>query len=265
MTGPAAVPAYETHEVALPGGRKILSPEPNQVVALWQDVVDNDIYVRSVAGLTAGDVVFDVGANIGFAAYLFTDLVPGLRVYSFEPAAACYACLSENAARHPADITAIRAAVGSAPGRAELTYYPKSPAQSSLYPDTDEDRRNSTAYMVNSGIGADLADAILSAMHQGHSYPVEVTTVAAALDEYAVDEIALLKIDVERAEQDVLDGVGEAGWSRIRRIVAEIHDTDGRLRSITGQLSGRGFTVEVGQEPLLAGTNVHMLLATRDR
>ncbi|WP_328335969.1 MULTISPECIES: FkbM family methyltransferase [unclassified Streptomyces] len=265
MTGPAAAPAYETYEITLPGGRKVLSPEANQGVALWQDVMDNDIYAQAVAGLSAGDVVFDVGANIGFAAYFFTDLVPGLRVYSFEPAEACYACLKVNAARQQADITAIQAAVGSKPGTAELTYYPKSPAQSSLYPDSDEDRRNSTAYLVNSGIRADVADAFLATMHQGHSYPVEVTTVAAAVDEYGVDEIALLKIDVERAEQDVLDGIGEAGWSRVRRVAAEIHDTDGRLDSITRQLSEGGFKVEVGQERLLAGTNVRMLLAARDR
>ncbi|MER8062530.1 MULTISPECIES: FkbM family methyltransferase [unclassified Streptomyces] len=265
MTGPGAASAYETHEITLPDGRKVLSPEAHQAVALWQDVVDNGIYAQAVAGLSAGDVVFDVGANIGFAAYLFTDLVPGLRVYSFEPAEACYACLKVNAARQRADITAIQAAVGSKPGTAELTYYPKSPAQSSLYPDSDEDRRNSTTYLVNSGIGAEAADAILANMHQGRSYPVEVTTVAAAVDEYGVDEIALLKIDVERAEQDVLDGIGEAGWSRVRRVVAEIHDTDGRLDSITRQLSARAFEVEVCQERLLAGTNVHMLLADRCR
>ncbi|WP_051789558.1 FkbM family methyltransferase [Streptomyces sp. NRRL S-1022] len=265
MTGPGEAPAHETYEITLPGGRKVLSPEANQGLALWQDVVGNDVYARAVDGLSAGDVVFDVGANIGFAACLFTDLVPGLRVYSFEPAEACYACLQVNAARLRADITAVRAAVGAEPGTAELTYYPKSPAQSSLYPDSDEDRRNSTVYLVNSGIGAEAADVFLADMHRGHSYPVAVTTVAAALDEYGVDELALLKIDVERAEQDVLDGVGEAGWSRVRRVVAEVHDTDGRLDSVTRHLSERGFEVEVGQERLLAGTNVHMLLAARDR
>ncbi|MFH8788950.1 FkbM family methyltransferase [Streptomyces roseoverticillatus] len=265
MAGPANAPVDRTYEITLPDTRRIVSPEPRQVAVLWRDVTGNELYARGVDGLAAGDVVFDVGANIGLAALFFTGLVPGLRVYAFEPAEDCFACLKENAARHAPGVIAVQAAVGAQEGTAELTYYPQSPAQSSLFPDEDEDRRNSLAYLANSGIHGDSARAFLAEMHQGRRCPVRVTTVAAAVAEHAVDEIALLKIDVERAEQHVLDGIGDACWPRVRRVVAEVHDTDGRLNAIAGQLTSRGFDVETDQEPLLAGTDVHMLLAVRSR
>lgn len=264
MAGTEAAPTDATHEIALPDGRKVVSPEPHQVAVLWRDVTGNEMYVRGMEGLSAGDVVFDVGANIGLSALFFSDLVPGVRVYSFEPAEECFSCLRENAARHGAGIVPVRGAVGSREGTGELTYYPKSPAQSSLYPDEAEDRRNTKAYLANSGIGGNAAEALLATLHQQRRYPVGITTVAAAMDAYGVDEIALLKIDVERAEQDVLDGIGEAGWPRIRRIVAEIHDADGRLEAVSGQLARHGFAVRTGQEELLAGTDVQMLLAVKD-
>lgn len=254
----------DASEVALPDARKVLSPDPHQAATLWEDITDNELYRKGVSGLAAGDVVFDVGANIGLAALFFTGLVPGLRVFAFEPAEDCFSCLRENVARHGPGITPVQAALGAEPGVRDLTYYPRSPAQSSFYPDAEEDRRNTSVYLANAGFDEELARAFLPAMHQGRSYPVRVTTVSAALDEHGVEEIALLKIDVERAEQDVLDGVGEAAWPRVRRVVAEIHDTDGRLASVAEQLTGRGFHVETGQEALLAGTNVHMLYAARD-
>ncbi|MFB0619308.1 FkbM family methyltransferase [Streptomyces sp. AGS-58] len=253
------------HEIALPDGRRIVAPDPDQAAVLWREVTGNDLYARGVEGLAAGDVVFDVGGNLGLAALFFSDLVPGLRVYSFEPAEDCFACLRENTRRHGTGITAVQVAVGSRPGTGELTYYPRSPAQSSLYPDEDEDRRHLMTYLANTGIDEDTARALGETMYQGRRYQVDVTTVTAAMAEHGVDEIALLKIDVERAEQDVLDGIEESDWPRIRRVVAEVHDRNGRLAAVVEGLTRRGFTVRVGQEEMLTGTGVQMVLALRDR
>ena len=61
-----------------------------------------------------------------------------------------------------------------------------------------------------------------------------------AVDGGRVD-IDLLKIDVEGSELLVLQGLDDLCWSRIRQLVAEVYDIDGRLRAFTDLLSARGF------------------------
>ncbi|GAC1439373.1 MAG: hypothetical protein NVSMB51_17210 [Solirubrobacteraceae bacterium] len=60
--------------------------------------------------------------------------------------------------------------------------------------------------------------------------------------ETALDRVDLLTIDVERAELDVLAGVGAADWPKLRQIVIDVHGE---------------------QDVLMRGTAVRMLYATR--
>jgi hypothetical protein len=83
------------------------------------------------------------------------------------------------------------------------------------------------------------------------------------VNEEALDDIVLLKIDVERAELDVLRGVDDRDWPKVRQVVLEVHDEDGRRDEITRMLASRGFRVVVDQERAMRGTDVHMLYATR--
>ena len=86
--------------------------------------------------------------------------------------------------------------------------------------------------------------------------------------EQGVERIDLLKVDVQRAELDVLRGIDETDWPKIRQVVMEVHDapgeaTEGRLGEISGLLARRGFAVEVEQDSLLVGTDRHNLFAVR--
>ena len=45
----------------------------------------------------------------------------------------------------------------------------------------------------------------------------------------AGEKIDLLKIDVEKGELEVLNGIEDADWPRIHQIVMEVHDLDGRV------------------------------------
>src|SRR5262249_60403938 len=54
-------------------------------------------------------------------------------------------------------------------------------------------------------------------------------TVSEIIREQQVPHIDLLKVDVEKAELDVLEGIEATDWPRIRQVVVEVHDLDGRL------------------------------------
>ena len=73
----------------------------------------------------------------------------------------------------------------------------------------------------------------------------------------------LLKIDVERSELAVLDGIRAEHWPRIRQLTVEVHDIDGRLDEVRGLLTDRGFDTREFQEPLFTGGSVHIVFAAR--
>jgi hypothetical protein len=93
--------------------------------------------------------------------------------------------------------------------------------------------------------------------------PCELRTPSSVLRDHAVDRIRLLKIDVERAELDVLNGIDDGHWGRIDQIVAEVHDDDGRLASVAALLTAHGFSLATEQEEAMRGTDVHLVYATR--
>ncbi|WP_405816056.1 FkbM family methyltransferase [Streptomyces sp. NBC_01390] len=150
----------------------------------------------------------------------------------------------------------------------ELTYYPESPVNSTLYADIEETIGNHKAYMRTTGMREEFIqlhhESLVSTFEKVVVTPVDVVTVGELAERHGVEEIALLKIDVERAETDVLDGVPRSLWPRIRRVCVEVHDNDGRLEQVKQLLTAKGLRVRVGQEEVLAGTAVHMVLATRD-
>jgi hypothetical protein len=54
-------------------------------------------------------------------------------------------------------------------------------------------------------------------------------------------DIDLIKIDVEGSELLVLQGLDDKWWRRIRQLVAEVYDIDGRLSAVIDLLKARGF------------------------
>ncbi|GET85723.1 31-O-demethyl-FK506 methyltransferase [Leishmania tarentolae] len=61
--------------------------------------------------------------------------------------------------------------------------------------------------------------------------------------------IALVKVDVEGSEWDVLQGIADSEWRRIERLVVEVHDIQDRVFRVERLLRGKGFQeVHVAQE-----------------
>ncbi|MEA5363539.1 FkbM family methyltransferase [Amycolatopsis sp., V23-08] len=69
----------------------------------------------------------------------------------------------------------------------------------------------------------------------------------------------LLKVDVEGAEADVLAGIAETDWPRIRQVVLETQHAGPHLRAL---LAARGFTVTTARpEGVLAGLGTETVRA----
>jgi FkbM family methyltransferase len=136
-----------------------------------------------------GDVIIDIGANVGeFARYCGA---LGARVLAFEPDPSVYACLKHNVAKYAA-VTPIEKALWST--HADLPFF--------------------SAF--------DTAD---SSLIQPEANVRGVATIAAipldgVTELHNVPEIALLKMDGEGAEPEILQGATET-LARIRRVAVD--------------------------------------------
>lgn len=248
----------------LPDGHVVSAVQEAEAHTLWEEISSAAPYRSAAEGLRPDEAVIDVGAHIGLASLLFARLAPESRLLAFEPAPKAFACLEENLARHLPGALASRQALGAAPGKSELIYRPYVASASTLYDDAEDDTRNLEAHLANIGADERTREVVRRTFDVTQRVQVEVTTLTAALAEHGVDKVGLLKIDVERGELDVLDGIDPACWPRIRRVLLEVHDMDGRLGRVVSRLAGLGFRATVSQWGVYVGGSVHLVFAERD-
>ncbi len=242
--------------------RLLHHPDPSQLLFQVAEIAGDQTYLRH--GITAGpgDLVLDVGANVGVAAVFFAVLCGVARVHCFEPVLPVCAILRKNVAALPACVVHEHG-LGSRPGRIPITYYPGAAAMSGLYADPVRDCALVRAVLLNRGLSESEADDQLAGRYRPQRLCCEVRTLSCALREQQIEFVDLLKIDVERAELDVLDGIEGRDWPRIGQIVMEVHDDDGRGQATADALARRGFRVTRDQEDAMHGTSVEMLYAIR--
>ena len=102
---------------------------------------------------------------------------------------------------------------------------------------------------------------------QQQKHECAMTTVSDIMQDHSLSEIDLLKIDVERAELDVLLGISKTDWRLISQVVLEVHDVQGRLEHVLHMLKDTaGFTsVTVTQDETLTGSTLYNVYCNRSR
>lgn len=284
----------------LPDGEAFFTPRGARldVAKVGREVAE---YFATGIELKKGQVVFDVGANVGLFALQAARHTDGeLSLYCFEPIPEIYRALRTNFERHPilrrtrhrlfnCGLTA------NEERRAVQFYYFKNIPCDSTY-DIEAKRRDFedafetfarrtcnqieralpgpmgrflgraarvvVADLPKGPIGRYLSDRVTGM----ETVECPLSTLASIVEEEAVPRIDLLKIDVEGAELDVLLGMHEAGWKKIRQIVLEGHDQNGRLRDLKELLEARGMTIgHIGkpEDTQALGLTNFMLSATR--
>jgi FkbM family methyltransferase len=243
--------------------RKLLRhPDPSQLLYQIQEIVEERIYLQHGVHVAEGDVVFDVGANVGVSAAFFAANC-GAFVHSFEPVRPIYEILRENVRRFP-KCSAHNLGLSSHARRAAITYYPNADAMSGLYADPEADRAFARTCMQNLGIPMEDAERSLEGRYDNSvNLTCELRTLSSMLRELEVDLVHLLKVDVERAELDVLEGIDQADWPAIDQVVAEVHDENGHLAAVKSLLMRQGFKTTVEQQRAMRTTDLHIVYATR--
>lgn len=157
------------------------------------DVLNEVLVLGEYDGLALESprVILDLGSHIGASILRLRTAYPEARIYGFEPDPATFSRLERNVAQLP-DVTVLPWAIADADGH--VAFYPQ--RQSWL---------SST-----SPAGA-----------RGTSVRVESVSLDTAFKRLGLNEVDLVKIDVEGAEAAILRQF--RGLSRVRMIVGELH------------------------------------------
>jgi FkbM family methyltransferase len=186
--------------------------------------------------------VVDVGAHLGMFSVYVKRRRPQARVLAFEPSPATVELLRRNVALHGLDQVVIAdVALGARQeSGVTFTYYPIAPGNSTRYPHEKERQKQVMART--------LPAKVVERVHQGLEISVEVERLSTFLvSEPSVD---LLKIDVEGAELEVLQGIDDPHWPLIGQVLLEVQDLDGRLAAVCELLQRHGLTASARLAPM---------------
>src|SRR5262249_17035226 len=133
-----------------------------------------------------------------------------------------------------------------------------------LYGDVQAEEQALLTYLRNQGKEvAEYAAQLAAGRYEGEEVECRLERLSEIIAEQKIERIDLLKLDVEKREWDVLQEIDPGDWPKIREVVVEVHDLDGRLERMQQLLAEQGFVVEVEQEVGLVGTNIYSLYARR--
>lgn len=273
--------ATHLHDTTLPDGTRFACLRSAEVRVIHDSVQE---YFRHGVTIAPGDVVFDVGANIGLFAHHVRNLGHrDVTIYSFEPIPAVYEALAENARRTgSSNWHTLPCGLGRRAETVMFGYHFRASMLSTAYPDkSPEERRRwieTVSHNLHRGpwyvrwirwlpqsLREPLIELGVRKLLKTHKVPCQLRRLSEVIAEQHVDKIDLLKIDVERGEMDVLAGIDEADWGKIRQAVIEVHDLGcGRVSAVEKLLRQHGFDhVVIEQEPMLAATDMFNVYARR--
>lgn len=233
--------AGETYEVEVGSAQaRFHIPTRNE----WTDfrtIRERPILDHLVSELRHDDVFYDVGANLGLYSCLVADVVTR-PVIAFEPHPSNADRLEENADLNGADISVFRSALADSTGEADLTI--------------TLDKVGSAGHTLVSDWNSDL-DSITIPKVRGDEF----------IAQEDLPRPTVLKIDVEGAEQAVLDGL-ETTLSRpdCRLVYCETHadrleKQGSSVADVRATLESHGFSIT--EYPVRDGQGELMLVGAK--
>lgn len=244
-------------------------------------VLDNHVegYMGNGIDIKDGDIVFDIGANIGLLGVRACQKYPNAKIYAFEPIPDIFAVAKANADKFgKGNYTVFQNGVSDSEGDLVFTYFPNSPALSTSDPAqwdvdptqfekaVDGNLRNLPGrYKLLRYLPKFLTPFIARQIRKGSvTVNCKLTTVSKVIEDNNIPKIDLLKVDCEGAELSVLRGIKQEHWPVIGKVVAEVHDLEGRLDVVIALLKSHGFNkIHTEKEKGFEDTHLINIFATR--
>src|SRR6516162_290896 len=242
--------------------------------ATLHEVFVDKLYFQEGVSILPGDIVLDVGANIG----VFTLLAAkqGAEVYAYEPVPPTFEVLHHNIRLHRLDSVAHARNIGIS-NRVEeklMFHYPACSvcdswtAQDDLFEFMSENWENTLSllevvdpdqYKAISCLSSKtlqrgaVRECLRGLSASAVQIKCEFDTLSGVIARENIQSIGLLKLDAELADWEILNGLKTEHWPRIRQVAMEVH-LESDVVPISNFLSERGFGRVTGKK-LPVGTN----------
>ncbi len=256
-------------------GREFFHHATAETKYVYQEIFEDRVYLRHGISLEDGESLFDIGANIGLFTLFVKEHFKDVKVYAFEPSPEIFRILKANAARYDADsVSVYNCGIAGRQGEAKFTFYPGYSIMSAFHANVDQDRETLRtgirSQLLEKGMDpAEIQNRFLDKMVENalgskREHLCQLRAISDIIDEDGIESIGLLKIDAEGSELDILAGIRDEHWGRIRQIVMEIHDAEGTACPQARKLlEDRGYICAFEQEKRLTGSGIVNCYARR--
>lgn len=269
-------------QMKLPNGLKIFYLQEQEVQLVYEEVQG---YLKNGIYLHEGDTVFDVGANIGLFTLMVYQLCnQNINVYAFEPIPEIFNVLEANIQRFDTEkLKVFPYGLSHKSGSLKFAYYPNATITSRPYPgiaqEELEELKNTIICNLKEApsliswlrwfppfLRSYILDKKIKTAFQKQIVDCQLRRLSDVLRDRNIKQIDLLKVDVEKSELDVLLGIEEKDWSKIKQVVIEVHNLEDRVGKITNLLETHGLSqITVEQEPIFKGSNTCNIYAVRKK
>ena len=264
---PAGMVPYQ-----LPNGMTIAHQNKYETDYLYTEIFLDQAYLKHGITIKDGDCIVDIGANIGMFTLFAQQLSGRGKIYAIEPSPPVFETLQVNAGLYGDNVKVINCGISNKTKTATFTYYPHSSVFSGFVADKTADETILRTIIQNQqqiSSGESSAEYVNTFLRDGRmdsiQYACQLRSLSDIIRAEQIEKIDLLKLDAEKSELDVLQGIHSADWPKIRQIVMEVHENAEYtvLTQVSEILTQQGFEVQVDQESLLAGTTFYNIYAWR--
>ncbi len=268
-------------QLTLPNGEKIYYIDKLTALYVYNEIYNDRVYLYGGIEVKDGDTIFDVGANIGMFSRFITSQAPNLKIFAFEPILPIFQVLEANVADMDAEIRDFNIGLGDKNEALEITYYPRVTGDSAIIPfewdakiDLYVEKYKETiakdmpiARIVPKFLRRRVVEAGFKRLYNGEKLPCQIRTVSQIISENNISRIDLMKIDAENYEKQVLMGIGDDDWDKIKQIAMEVHTHikggENLMNQLNKLLEEKGFNTYEGEESKETIMGVYMLYAKK--
>jgi len=232
----------------LPNNMYIAHINRNETEFMYKEIFEEQNYLQYGIDIKPGDCILDVGANIGMFTLFVNHICSDVRVYSFEPIPSVYEVLKINTSIYAKSSRAFNFGLSDRSGTEIFTFYPRASVMSGCYVDIKEDKELFASTMDKDEIEyiENHMEDLLEDRFEKQEVACRLKTLSEVIHENGLEKVDLLKIDVEKSEMDVLKGIRDEDWYKIKQLVIEVHEIDGKVDKIVHLLESHGYSVFVG-------------------
>ncbi|MFX0069467.1 MAG: FkbM family methyltransferase [Candidatus Hermodarchaeota archaeon] len=263
--------------LTLPNGENLFYLD--ELTALWvynEIFVDNE-YLKFGISIKEGDVVFDVGANIGLFSRFVAKQAANIKIYAFEPIKTIFEVLEANTQDLPCFIKLFNIGLAEKNKSIEFFYYPNVSADSTAVPfdlDLKVDlyvknykeavcRDKPIACIVPRFLRKRVVKSAIKKIYSSEKVICQLRPLSDIIKDYNIEGIDLLKIDAENYERQVLAGITDENWKIIKQVSMEVHEHikggENLLNEVIELLENKNFEVHIGEENLSTKLKVYMI------